>query len=151
MRGEIGHTISRRLPRRIPGCTFQKISQYLVNPASLNSPESGEEYRHDEAQPFEEDLTAEQLALVTLALQQQEREEPSAPVAVINPQSLIAKAQAQAQTQVSPEVSEAIAKAKELIKGGLNASDVRSKLRELGYTVPIAARAAQAVADESVF
>jgi len=69
--------------------------------------------------------------------------------AIINPQSLIAKSQAK--VQASPVVVEAIAKAKELAESGLDAGAVRSKLRELGYAVPIVARAVREIADESVF
>ena len=132
LRGEGGHTVARRLPRRIPGCTFQQLRWYLAHPADLDSPADGEALRHEEADPFSSTLSKEQIALVTLALQQQEREEAlNAPVPTVNPQSLIG------QSRESPQVAEAREKAQDLA-GKMGMDQVRAKLAE-SYPPPVVA------------
>ena len=60
MRGEAGHTVSRRLPFKIPQCTFQKIRWYLSNPIDLNNLKENEKPTLAESDPFTEELNKEQ-------------------------------------------------------------------------------------------
>jgi len=151
-RGELpSHTMAPRLPRRIWPGTSQAIKYYLAHPVDYDNLNEHEIPTDAEIAMFSKDFSKEQMAFVTNAVAleaAEERAAHSAPVATINPQSLIAKAQAK---PPAPEVGEAIAKAKELAESGLDAGAVRSKLRELGYAVPIVARAVREIADESVF
>lgn len=68
MRGECGHTATRRLPYRLPEATFQRIRWYLHNPADLNNPIEGEAVNIPEADAFDEKLSNEQLQFVTAAI-----------------------------------------------------------------------------------
>ena len=65
--GESGHTKSRRLPFRMPECTFQKVRWYLRNPADLQKPAPGEEIRPAEVALYDESLSNEQIAFVSEA------------------------------------------------------------------------------------
>jgi len=147
LRGESGHTVARRLPRRIPDCTFQKIRWYLSNPADMDNPADGEEPTTEESDPFRDKLTREQLAFVTLALQQQEREEAlTTPATSINPQSLIASAQAQApKAEVRSKLDAAIERGFELGKTIEDEQQIRQKLLDEGFAVPIVAQAMRKV------
>jgi hypothetical protein len=69
------HIIRRRLPFRIPKCTFAEIRRYLREPADLAHPAPGEMPTVEESDPFSEKLSKEQIALMTLALKKQERDE----------------------------------------------------------------------------
>lgn len=69
------HIIQRRLPFRIPKCTFAEIRRYLREPANLADPAPGEMPTVEESDPFSEKLSKEQIALMTLALKKQERDE----------------------------------------------------------------------------
>lgn len=69
------HTIQRRLPFRLPQCTFAEIRRYLREPANLADPAPGEMPTVDESDPFSEKLSKEQIALMTLALKKQQRDE----------------------------------------------------------------------------
>jgi hypothetical protein len=64
MRGETGHEMNRRLPYRIPQCTFQKLRYYIANPANLDEPEPGETIVEAELAPFREKLTNQQITFV---------------------------------------------------------------------------------------
>jgi len=137
LKGDAGHTVARRLPRRIPDCTFQKIRWYLSNPADLGNPQDGEEPTFEERDPFDKGLSNEQLAFVTLAMQQQEREEAqNAPAPTINPQTLLAP-------QPTPEAASAMEKAqarvKELVQQGGDPDEIRTILRQESYPPPIIA------------
>ncbi len=69
------HTIQRRLPFRLPRCTFAEIRRYLCEPANLSDPAPGEMPTVEESDPFSEKLSKEQIALMTLALKKQQRDE----------------------------------------------------------------------------
>lgn len=69
------HTPQRRLPFRIPRCTFAEIRRYLREPANLIDPAPGEMPTVEESDPFSEKLSKEQIALMTLALKKQQRDE----------------------------------------------------------------------------
>ena len=73
MRGEGGHTITRRLPYRIPGCTFQKIRWYLANPANIEQPAPGEVLVDAEFNPFKSSLTNQQISYLRDAIKAEER------------------------------------------------------------------------------
>jgi len=75
LRGEMGHTPRRRLPRRIPQCTMQQVRWYLANPADIDHPADGEEFRAQEASQYDESLSKEQIAFVTLSLQKELRDQ----------------------------------------------------------------------------
>jgi len=67
----------RRLPFRLPRCTWQSIKYYLDNPADLDSPGPGEALKKDEFDVFSERLNKEQIAVMKLALQKKLKEENS--------------------------------------------------------------------------
>jgi hypothetical protein len=72
VRGEIAsHTIVRRLPHRLPKADWQHIRWYLHNPANLENPAEGESLNLEEAEPFSERLSREQLAYKLQSLEQQ--------------------------------------------------------------------------------
>lgn len=78
MRGEAGHTISRRLPPRIPQCTMQKVRWYLQNPIDWNDLAEDEKMRDHEMEPFSDKLSKEQLGYMKMAAEleaKREREE----------------------------------------------------------------------------
>lgn len=75
MKGEGGHVVQRRLPFRIPECTFTKIRWYLENPADLSKPAAGEMPTLEESNPFSAKLSREQFELMRLALLKEQREE----------------------------------------------------------------------------
>lgn len=75
MDGEVGHVVRRRLPVRVPECTFQRIKWYLKNPADLDRPADGEMPTEEESGPFAEKLSKEQIGYMRLALEQRQREE----------------------------------------------------------------------------
>jgi len=142
MNGDDGHWMARRLPVRLPECTFQKIRWYLQHPANLDEPAEGEELRMSEAEPFTATLNREQLALVTLALQHEERQEAlTTPAQSINPQSLIARAQqVQAPQPESPQLIEAREKAHQYRdESDGDMEEVRGRLRVDGYPPPVIA------------
>jgi len=146
LRGESGHTVARRLPRRIPDCTFQKIRWYLTNPADMDEPAEGEMPSVEESDPFSKRLSGEQLAFVTLAMQQQEREEAlNTPTVTINPQALIANAQ-KPKPEVQSKLDEAVKRGFELAKEHDTDEAVRQALIDEGYPVPIVAQAMRKVA-----
>ena len=147
LRGESGHTVARRLPRRIPDCTFQRIRWYLTNPADMDNPADGETPTEAEADPFIERMSREQLAFVTLALQNTEREESYALPAAgsINPLSLITQAQAPKPTpEAQSKLDEAIARGSELATE-MEPDEVRQALLDEGYSAPIVAQAMRKV------
>ncbi len=75
MRGEVAsHTITPRLPARLPEATWQAIRQYLYEPANLKDPAKGEKLVSDEVEPFSERLSQEQIAY-QLGMMEQEKEE----------------------------------------------------------------------------
>jgi hypothetical protein len=76
------HVIKRRLPFRIPRCTFAEIRRYLKEPADLKHPASGEMPAEEESAPFEERLSREQIALMKLMLEKEQREERAADATV---------------------------------------------------------------------
>lgn len=71
------HTVQRRLPLRLPKCTFAEIKHYLREPADIANPKEGEVPTFEEADPFSKKLSREQIALVKLALEAEMREETS--------------------------------------------------------------------------
>jgi len=70
--------IGRRLPYRLPRATFGAIRDYLAHPANLDSPKEGESIRTEEVQPYTDEISREQLTIVTemaaFARHQQEEE-----------------------------------------------------------------------------
>jgi hypothetical protein len=75
MRGEIpSHTITPRLPARLPEATWQSIRRYLYQPANLTTPADGEKLVPEEVEPFSERLSKEQIAY-RLASMKREAEE----------------------------------------------------------------------------
>lgn len=64
MRGELGHTVQRRLPFKITNCTFQKIRWYLQNPADVHNPKPDEQPSLEESDPYAEKLSKEQFEMV---------------------------------------------------------------------------------------
>jgi hypothetical protein len=77
-RGELGHSISRRLPPKISECTFQKIRWYLNNPADFDNLEAEEMPSFEESDPFAATLNKEQFNLVKDMTSLAEREEREA-------------------------------------------------------------------------
>lgn len=59
--------VRRRLPLRIPKCTFAEIKRYLREPADLVSPKLGEVPSNDETNPYNDRFSHEQLAYLTAA------------------------------------------------------------------------------------
>lgn len=74
MRGEEGHTTSRRLPARLPEATFQKIRWYLSHPADIKNPVEGETPTEDEIEPFSDRLSKEQYEIMRLSLEKEKRD-----------------------------------------------------------------------------
>ncbi len=68
----------RRLPERMPRCTFAEIIRYLREPADLSNPAYGEKASQAEIDKFSEELTSQQLEIVRMALKAQEREDQAA-------------------------------------------------------------------------
>ncbi len=73
-RGDLGHEVLRRLPLRLPECTFQRLRWYMYHPANLHEPATGEVPTQEEADPFAEKLTKEQFTFASLALQHSDDE-----------------------------------------------------------------------------
>jgi len=73
--GDDGHIVKRRLPFRIPQCTFQRVRWYLKHPANLDSPAAGESPTLEEADPFSAKLSKEQFSIMKMALEKEKREE----------------------------------------------------------------------------
>lgn len=69
MNGQGGHTVQRRLPQRMPLCTFAHIRRYLSVPADMNVPEEGEDAVADEVRVFNDALSQAQLNFVVTANQ----------------------------------------------------------------------------------
>jgi len=67
----------RRLPFRLPRCTWRAIRNYLDNPVDLDNPGPGETLKKDEFDVFSERLDGEQIAVMKLALQRKLKEENS--------------------------------------------------------------------------
>lgn len=57
--GEI--EIVRRVPLRIPKCTFREIRRYLNEPADINKPKSGERPSDEEMSPYNDRFSKDQL------------------------------------------------------------------------------------------
>lgn len=79
---ESGHQTMRRLPRRIPICTFQSLRRYLEHPADLSDPAEGEMPTFEESDPFDSKLSKEQFDFVRRAQLAQEIEQESHRAAV---------------------------------------------------------------------
>jgi len=63
----------RCLPVRLPRCTFPAIKEYLVSPADLQNPAPGEAIVQSEFDIFSERLDREQIALMRLSLESEQR------------------------------------------------------------------------------
>lgn len=59
----------RRLPRRIPKCTWESIRYYLEHPADLDNPAEGEVPTEEERSPYSEYFSREQLQWLVAAAQ----------------------------------------------------------------------------------
>lgn len=62
------HTIARRLPLRIPSCTFSEIRRYLREPADLRNPAPGEVPTDEQTDPFRAELSRDQITMMTTAM-----------------------------------------------------------------------------------
>lgn len=67
-------TIGRRMPFRIPLCTFKAIRDYLEHPADLDNPQKGEVVTPAEYAAYSDELTNEQLEMNRMALTIQQEE-----------------------------------------------------------------------------
>lgn len=74
-------SIRRRLPTRIPACTFGAIRRYLATPADLEHPAPGEQPTAEELQAFGDKFSKEQLAYMTAMAYAAETEADQAEVA----------------------------------------------------------------------
>ncbi len=63
--------VVRRLPLRIPKCTFAEIKKYLREPADINNPKEGEVPLDSETNPYSDRFSKDQLAYLTAAAQAQ--------------------------------------------------------------------------------
>lgn len=68
------HTVGRRLPLRLPQCTFAEIRRYLREPADLRNPLAGEVPTEAQSDPFRSELNREQIAMMTAAMKVAEGE-----------------------------------------------------------------------------
>jgi hypothetical protein len=59
--------VTRRLPLRIPKCTFAEIRRYMREPADLKNPKAGEVPTSEETLPYSDRFSHEQLAYMTAA------------------------------------------------------------------------------------
>lgn len=75
-RGELGHSIKRRLPLKLPKATAQEIRRYLNNPADLDNP-TPDEIPGDEQDEYSDKLSVEQIEYMKAAASYVEREERS--------------------------------------------------------------------------
>lgn len=116
IRGEMGHEIIRRLPQRIPECTFQKIRWYLYNPANVENPAEGEIPTAEEIQPFQTKLSKEQFEIVhALAIKESIAQEEE--------DELVAAMEEQ-------ETSELIDRVRPLVEAGKSIPEIAAKLGE---------------------
>lgn len=118
MRGEVGHSIVRRLPYRMPEATFQKIRWYLANPADLDDPADGEAIDLEESSPFDDKLSREQIAFVYNAAKVEAKAEEEA--------ELLAKEQERAALQAKIEAMGQ--QAVEMRERGASYPDIAKKL-----------------------
>ena len=144
-RGEIGHTISRRLPKRLPEATFQKIRWYLSHPANFDDLAEDEQTKKSEVDAFDEKLSQEQLGYVTVATQakmeeEKSRREPEAPKA--SGAFTLQKRESKPAPPVVAEIAKEIEKLP-----GLDDVAIKAKLREK-YKLPDIIRAFKALAKE---
>lgn len=81
MRGEVpSHQIIKRLPPRLPKADWQSIRWYMFNPVDLVNLAEGEKIKIDEAEPFSERLSKEQIAYQLEAIKKDNREREQARV-----------------------------------------------------------------------
>lgn len=152
MRGETGHIVSRRLPRRIPDCTFQRIRWYLYNPTNWEEPNEDEVPTEEELDPYLERLTREQLAFVTLALQHEQMVEDemngfSRSSAEPSDEPSLAEsiaAQQQRAKEVQGAADEAVEMAAQFANENRTVEELKVELRKAGYPMPIILKAVKA-------
>ncbi len=126
------HTIRRRLPFRIPRCTFAEIRRYLREPADLDQPAPGETLIAQEWEPYDDALSKEQIALMRLGLEQQQREERG------DDQMLGIMAKPMPKPVEVPDLDDDMqAQLVQLVDSGAKPADIAQKL---GVTVPQAVK-----------
>jgi hypothetical protein len=150
MAGEAGHTIQRRLPERMPECTFQKIRWYLSNPADLDNPGEGESSIPEELSVFSSTLSKEQISYVleankaaAEALEEDRATSRAVSNTGVNPLAQIAKAKAPA-PQMSEDVQVKYNALLEKVRGmrlDMGDEEIRAALREQGESVPLILKA----------
>jgi hypothetical protein len=64
--------VHRRLPYRLPKATPAAIKEYLLHPANLVEPSTGETPTDDEVQPFREKLSREQIKIVLAEIENEQ-------------------------------------------------------------------------------
>ena len=128
------HTIQRRLPFRLPKCTFAEIRRYLREPADMVDPAPGEMPTVDESDPFSDKLSGEQIALMTLALRKQDRDEAAdgALFGLEKPKKQRTQPAVRKPTDLKPDVIEAI---KDMLDGDPPQSMV-AIAKKFGLRVP---------------
>jgi hypothetical protein len=150
MRGERGHTVQRRLPHRLPKCTFQEIRRYLASPADLDDPAPGEEAIPEEMAVFSSTLSREQIAFVIEANKAEalKQEEQKGVAAVVGQTSVNPLDQMRTQPAPPPKMTEEaqaqydaiLAKAKGL-RMDMDDEEIRAALVGEGHPVPLVLRA----------
>lgn len=126
------HTIQRRLPFRIPQCTFAEIRRYLREPADLDHPAPGETIIAEEWEPYNDALSKEQISLMRLSLEQQQREERD------DDAMMKLMAQPAPKPVETPELSpEALAKMDKLMQSNGTPADIA---KAIGVSVPQAVK-----------
>jgi len=130
------HVIRRRLPWRIPKCTFAEIRRYLREPADLENPAPGEIPLDDETNPFSEKLSREQINLMTLALQKEQREQAELSTLDVASAAQASAAQPLPMPEIDDDTKATIVTMK---NSGMSYKQIaeHADIRELGLTVPM--------------
>lgn len=117
------HVIHRRLPIRIPRCTFAEIRRYLREPADLRDPKEGEVPTNEQSDPFRSELSRDQIAMMTAAMKVTEKEDAEDMLDITD----------NGHKQVDPRI--AIAKA---LQASGKFANIMAIAREMGVTPAVA-------------
>ena len=109
MRGESGHKMKGRLPKRIPECTFQKIRWYLANPADIRNPKEGEAIVEEEIKPFSKKLSKAQITFIhdALKVEQKKQDDAEKQAQALDPVAIKAK-ELKAEGKSMPQIAKAL-------------------------------------------
>lgn len=124
-RGELGHSIQRRLPMKLPKATAQAIRWYLNNPADLDNPDP-DEIPGEEQDMYSDRLSAEQINYMRVAATYAGKEEEAAEK----------EYQAVIEVETMKEMNEAMDAIRPMFNDGITSiPELLPMLKEMGIAV----------------